>query len=269
MVFASDAGYLAPHGLNAGELAEYVRRGSRLRQAIATATIERCPTSSGSAPIPERLERRKRADLIAVEDNPLTKHEAGSWNVAGDSSGGGDLDPDAGASHSSATRRAHPPGLTLLLPHGDVGSASRSTGSLHSRAYMTEQLLTPGHVEHVIGYADLPALGFPEACSGRCRSRAMSSQIYGLYTGLLYFTPFFGGMLADRWLGQFRTVILGAVLMAIGHFLMALESTFFVALTVLILATAVLSQTSQLTVGNLYAPATSAATVHSPSSIWA
>ncbi len=52
-----------------------------------------------------------------------------------------------------------------------------------------------------------------------------SSQIYGLYTGFVYFTPLFGGMLADRLLGQRRTVIVGAVLMAMGHFLMASEAT--------------------------------------------
>ena len=36
-----------------------------------------------------------------------------------------------------------------------------------------------------------------------------SSEIYGLYTGFVYFTPLFGGMLADRFLGQRRTVIVG------------------------------------------------------------
>src|SRR5208337_138762 len=62
-----------------------------------------------------------------------------------------------------------------------------------------------------------------------------SSGIYGLYTGFVYFTPLFGGLLADRLLGQRRTVILGGVLMAIGHFLMAFENLFFPALIFLIL----------------------------------
>jgi len=51
-------------------------------------------------------------------------------------------------------------------------------------------------------------------------TQAHASHVYGLYTGFVYFTPFFGGLLADRILGQRRTVIVGAVLMAIGHFLM-------------------------------------------------
>ena len=50
-------------------------------------------------------------------------------------------------------------------------------------------------------------------------SRPLSSRIYGLYTALVYLTPFFGGMLADRILGQRKTVYLGGILMAIGHFL--------------------------------------------------
>jgi len=66
-------------------------------------------------------------------------------------------------------------------------------------------------------------------------TQAQASQIYGLYTGLVYLTPLFGGILADRAWGQRRTVILGAVLMAIGHFLMAVESLFFPALLFLIL----------------------------------
>jgi len=66
-------------------------------------------------------------------------------------------------------------------------------------------------------------------------TQAEASQIYGLYTGLVYLTPFFGGILADRILGQRRAVILGAVLMAIGHFLMAFQFLFFPALAFLIL----------------------------------
>ncbi len=81
-----------------------------------------------------------------------------------------------------------------------------------------------------------------------------SSQIYGLYTGFVYFTPLFGGMLADRLLGQRRTVILGGVLMAIGHFLMAVESLFFPALVFLILGNGAFKPNISTQVGALYAP---------------
>ncbi|MBN2716883.1 MAG: peptide MFS transporter [Deltaproteobacteria bacterium] len=47
--------------------------------------------------------------------------------------------------------------------------------------------------------------------------------IYGAYTALVYATPFIGGMLADRLLGARRAVVIGAVLMAVGHLLMTVE----------------------------------------------
>ncbi len=79
-----------------------------------------------------------------------------------------------------------------------------------------------------------------------------SSEIYGLYTGFVYFTPLFGGMLADRLLGQRRTVILGGVLMAIGHFLMAFERLFFPALIFLILGNGFFKPNISTQVGALY-----------------
>ena len=80
-----------------------------------------------------------------------------------------------------------------------------------------------------------------------------SSQIYGLYTGFVYFTPLLGGLLADRLLGQRRIVILGAVLMAAGHFLMAFERMFFPALIFLILGNGAFKPNISTQVGALYA----------------
>ena len=81
-----------------------------------------------------------------------------------------------------------------------------------------------------------------------------SSRIYGLYSGFVYFTPLFGGMLADRLLGQRRTVIVGAVLMATGHFLMAFENLFYPALLFLILGNGAFKPNISTQVGALYAP---------------
>jgi proton-dependent oligopeptide transporter, POT family len=83
-------------------------------------------------------------------------------------------------------------------------------------------------------------------------TQAEASQIYGMYTGFVYLTPFFGGILADRVLGQRRTVILGAVLMAIGHFLMAFQSIFFPALLFLILGNGAFKPNITTQVGSLY-----------------
>lgn len=85
-------------------------------------------------------------------------------------------------------------------------------------------------------------------------SQEHASHIYGLYTGFVYFTPLLGGLLADRVLGQRRTVILGALLMAIGHFLMAFETTFYFALMVLILGNGAFKPNISTQVGALYSP---------------
>ncbi len=85
-------------------------------------------------------------------------------------------------------------------------------------------------------------------------SHGDASRIYGLYTGLVYFTPFFGGLLADRVLGQRRTVVIGAVLMALGHFTMAFESLFYPALALLILGNGAFKPNISTQVGSLYEP---------------
>jgi len=85
-------------------------------------------------------------------------------------------------------------------------------------------------------------------------SQGQASQIYGLYTGFVYLTPFFGGMLADRVWGQRKTVIVGGVLMAIGHFLMAFEKLFYPALVFLVLGNGAFKPNISTQVGSLYQP---------------
>ncbi len=59
-----------------------------------------------------------------------------------------------------------------------------------------------------------------------------ASLVYGTYTAFVYFTPIVGGAIADRWLGKHRAVIVGASLMALGHFMMTFEPLFYFALAV-------------------------------------
>src|SRR5690606_3089890 len=100
--------------------------------------------------------------------------------------------------------------------------------------YITSYLLfEPERAADVLGYAGLES--FLISIFGEMNVQQVSSQIYGLYTGFVYFTPLFGGMLADR-LGQYKTVVTGGMLIAIGHFLMPLEHMFLVALIFLLLA---------------------------------
>lgn len=62
-----------------------------------------------------------------------------------------------------------------------------------------------------------------------------SSFVYGTYTACAYFTPIFGGVIADRLLGRRRAIMIGGSIMAIGHFMMAFEPLFYVALATIAL----------------------------------
>ena len=81
----------------------------------------------------------------------------------------------------------------------------------------------------------------------------MASQIYGIYTALVYLTPVLGGALADRFWGQRRTVIVGALVMAAGHFMMAFEPLFLFALLLIILGNGAFKPNTTCQVGGLYA----------------
>jgi POT family proton-dependent oligopeptide transporter len=118
--------------------------------------------------------------------------------------------------------------------------------------YMADYLIVRVQAgsSHVFGFATLRHA--IESVFGPMTVQPLSSQIYGLYTGLVYLTPFFGGMLADRLLGQRKTVVVGGVLMAIGHFLMAVESMFLLALCFLILGNGCFKPNISTQVGSLY-----------------
>jgi len=118
--------------------------------------------------------------------------------------------------------------------------------------YMIKYLLLPAQAGGVAGLAGFKSM--LEAVFGPLALQPLASQIYGFYTGLVYLTPIFGGLLADRLLGQRRTVILGASLMAAGHFLMAFERWFLLALLVLILGNGCFKPNISTQVGSLYAP---------------
>jgi dipeptide/tripeptide permease len=81
-----------------------------------------------------------------------------------------------------------------------------------------------------------------------------ASTIYKVYTSFVYVTPILGGYLADRFLGNRKAVIIGAVLMAIGHFLMAFEAIqiFYAALIFLILGNGFFKPNMSTQVGRLY-----------------
>jgi POT family proton-dependent oligopeptide transporter len=118
--------------------------------------------------------------------------------------------------------------------------------------YMVQQLLLPGHVENVAGMAAYKAA--LEALFGPLSPQALASQTFGYYSGLVYFTPLLGGIVADRLLGAKRTVLVGTLLMSAGHLAMAFDRSFLVALLLLILGSGCLKGNIAAQVGHLYPP---------------
>ncbi len=81
--------------------------------------------------------------------------------------------------------------------------------------------------------------------------------VYGAYTALVYMTPFLGGLIADRYLGQRAAVVIGGTLMALGHLTMTLRNStaFFLALALLILGNGFFKPNIGTIVGQLYSAA--------------
>src|ERR1051326_1087160 len=115
--------------------------------------------------------------------------------------------------------------------------------------YMVNQLLLPGHVEHVAGFAGFRSL--IEYFFGPLSTQALSSEIMGLYSGLVYFTPVFGGWLGDR-IGQRAAVVIGGLSMSGGHLAMAFDQSFLLALLLLIVGSGLLKGNISAQVGGLY-----------------
>jgi POT family proton-dependent oligopeptide transporter len=116
--------------------------------------------------------------------------------------------------------------------------------------YMVNRLLHPGHIENVAGFG--PFRHLIEIFRGQLSIQALASTIFGLYTGLVYLTPIIGGLIADRILGRTRTIIIGALLMSAGHFLMAFDVTFLLALTCLLAGVGCFKGNLASQVGALY-----------------
>ncbi len=104
---------------------------------------------------------------------------------------------------AAAARRGHPPGLAVLF----LTEMWEKFSFFGMRAlqvyYMTKQL-------HF--------------------SQGSASLIYGAYAAGVYLTPIAGGFVSDRWLGRHRAIVIGSLVMALGHFMMASEALFFPAM---------------------------------------
>ncbi|HTQ14005.1 MAG TPA: peptide MFS transporter [Rhizomicrobium sp.] len=121
--------------------------------------------------------------------------------------------------------------------------------------YLTDYLLLHPAVDHVVGYGAVKhALELIFNAGRPLDTQPLSSDIYGSYTALVYLTPFFGGIVADNWIGQRYSVIIGGVIMAIGEFTLMLPQMLFVGLLLLIVGNGFFKPNISTQVGNLYQP---------------
>lgn len=118
--------------------------------------------------------------------------------------------------------------------------------------YMVNRLLHPGHIERIAGFVPFRRV-LEGVYHGPLSVQALASAIFGLYTGLVYLTPIGGGLIADRVLGRTRTITIGALLMAAGHFLMAFDVSFLAALACLLIGVGCFKGNLASQIGALYA----------------
>ena len=142
-----------------------------------------------------------------------------------------------------ATLFGHPRGLTFLFTTEMWERFSYYGMRAILILYLVNFLLLPGHVETVFGYQAMKSLF--ESFAGPLDVQPFSSLIYGTYTALVYFTPLIGGFLSDRFFGQRKTVIFGALVMAIGEFTLMMPDLLFVGLLLLIIGNGASSRTSR------------------------
>src|SRR5216117_4237889 len=89
------------------------------------------------------------------------------------------------------------------------------------------------------------ALGFTDVHAG---------SVYGNYVGSVWLAAIFGGVIADRWLGHYRSVLIGGAIIALGHFTLAFHALpfFYAGLSLIVIGTGLLKPNVSTLVGSLY-----------------
>lgn len=169
----------------------------------------------------------------------------------GDLSSAGLATPPQASLAGGKTFFGHPRGLAVIaFTEGWIGFSLYGTQACLV-LYMTTQLLRPGHVEHIRGFGTLLLMLRP--AYGRLEVEPLASAIMGLFIALIWATPIIGGILSDCFLGRTRTILLGSLLMTVGHFLLAFEASFLLALLFLVAGVGCAS-CAQAQLGALYGP---------------
>ncbi len=134
--------------------------------------------------------------------------------------------------------------IKKLLPSVDPASLSKCI------ADKTTALVAGDAAKGIAGIAESAA---HDIAAQTCAVSPNASVLYGWYTGLVYLTPVLGGFIADKYLGQKRSVFVGGTLMALGQIvLFGSEASFFVGLVLLIIGNGFFKPNISTQVGNLY-----------------
>lgn len=153
------------------------------------------------------------------------------------------------AAHNDRAFLGHPKGLGYLAVVEGCERFSYYSMQTLLVLYMVKYLLLPEHIGNVIGLQWLQQAAY----DGK-EGQPLASAIFGDYSSLVYLTPIAGGLIADRWLGRRTTLLAGAIVMAIGHFLMAFEGAFLFALLSLVIGVGLFKGNIASQVGELYGP---------------
>jgi POT family proton-dependent oligopeptide transporter len=114
--------------------------------------------------------------------------------------------------------------------------------------YMRDKLLAQGDTHRIFGLQPIIDL----MGTGPVATGSIASAIVGVFTGLIWLAPIFGGLIADRWLGRTRTIALGAAAMTLGHLLLSFDFTFMIALLSLLIGLGFFKANITSQVGELY-----------------
>ena len=141
-----------------------------------------------------------------------------------------------------------------------AGASTRVTAALDDRAFFGHPrglgLLFLCEMWERFSYYGMRAILVLYLINGIGWSAQDASRLYGTYTGLVWLTPLIGGYLADRVLGTRRSLVIGGLTIAAGHFLLAFQTMpfFYSGLALIVIGTGFFKPNVSTMVGQLYAP---------------
>ena len=169
------------------------------------------------------------------------------------------IEADADALRAGELLPTRPAGETFGQPKGLwvlAGTELWDRISFHGMVamltlYMAGELLLPGRIENVVGFAAYRH--WLEGITGPLTTQALATQTFGLYFSGVTFMPLLGGAIGDRLIGRKAAVSLGALAMTAGHFSMAFDASFLLALVLLVFGAGLLRGNLSAQIKALYA----------------